>query len=195
VVDLAEIYGIIPDDFNLRPEDFDHQSKIHGVGHVYRVMYHCLNLGLALNLCEDAKLAFIAAYIHDLSRKHDGRCNEHGKWASEKKLPLYSVLLQRYKIDDFKLEQIRTAIYYHSLPEELPKDHFCWTVTSILKDADALDRIRLGENDLNPKYLRFAESIKSIGLARDLYYLSSGKPVIYFSEIISAGNMLDSVQK
>jgi hypothetical protein len=195
VIELTDIYRIEPDDFNLDPDSFDHQSKIHGIGHVYRVMFHCLKLGLTLELLDEARLAFFAAFIHDLSRKHDGRCTEHGKWAAAEKLILFETLFAKYGIDDTSKDHIRAAIINHSLPGELPKDHPSWTVTAILKDADALDRIRLGENDLDPRYLRFSETINRIWLARELYYATSGKSITRFSEIISVGNMVDSVPR
>jgi hypothetical protein len=185
VEDLGQLYGIDPDDFNLVPEDFDHQSSIHGIGHVYRVMYHCLKLGIDLDSIKEARLAFIAAYLHDLSRKHDGRCTQHGKWAAEQKFPLYEPLFLRYTLDEAEKEHIRTAILYHSLPEELLPTHPSWKVTAILKDADALDRIRLGENDLNPRFLRFTETINRIGIAKELYYMSYDKPLTTFSRFIT----------
>ena len=187
MTDLAAIYGIDPEDFNLTPEAFDHQSKLHGIGHVYRVMIHCLELGLSLNFVSEARLAFFAAYIHDLSRKHDGRCMQHGSWAANEKLPLYGALFTRYGIGDKDLEHIRTAIVYHSMQEELPFAHPSWRVTAILKDADALDRIRLGESDLDPGYLRFKETLNRIGFARELYFATYGKPLKGFSEVISLG--------
>jgi HD superfamily phosphodiesterase len=191
VAELAEFYGINPEDFNLLPESFDHQSKIHGIGHVYRVMYHCLRLGLALESSTEARLSFFAAYLHDLSRKHDGRCTEHGRWAAEEKLPLYKALLDHYRISDIEREHIRTAILYHSLPEELPASHASWKITAILKDADALDRIRLGEWDLNPKFLRFEKTHERIDIARKLFYLTHENPFTLFTEMLELGNGIE----
>ncbi len=193
--ELVALYRIDPEDFNLTQDAFDHQSKVHGVGHVYRVMYHCLRLGLLLNKIEEARLAFFAAYLHDLCRKHDGRCIHHGLWAAESKLPLYADLFIQQGASLQDLEMIKTAITWHSEPEELPAEHPSWNVTSLLKDADALDRIRLGENDLDPNYLRFELSKTRIGLAKDLYFASYGKPISRFAEIISEGDKVDSVPK
>ncbi|HSW62825.1 MAG TPA: hypothetical protein VLH56_05910 [Dissulfurispiraceae bacterium] len=41
---------------------------------------------------------------------------------------------------------------------------------AILKDADALDRIRLGEGNLKPEFLRLSVSAELIGYARELYF-------------------------
>jgi hypothetical protein len=185
--DLGTIYRIDPDDFNLVPGDFDHQSKIHGIGHVYRVMFHCLKLGIVLDSVNEARLAFFAAYLHDLCRKHDGICTELGRWAAEQKFPLYQSLFLHYELDDVEKEHIRTAILYHSLPEELPTTHASWKETAILKDADALDRIRLGENDLDPRYLRFKETMDRIGIAKELYYKTYDQPLSTFSRFIEVG--------
>ena len=185
--ELAAVYRIDPDDFNHGPADFDHPSMIHGIGHVYRVMYHCLRLGVILNLQEEARLAFFAAFVHDLSRKHDGRCTEHGEWAENEKLPLYSPLFTRHGVGETEMEHIKFAIVNHSLPDELPVTHPSWKVTAILKDADALDRIRLGEYDLDPRYLRFKETIDRIVVAKELYYETFDQPLTRFSQFLSLG--------
>lgn len=43
----------------------------------------------------------------------------------------------------------------------------------LLKDADGLDRVRLG--DLDPSYLRFPEARDMVGFAEDLYCATNGK--------------------
>ncbi len=190
--EILEFYALDPDDFNLFPEDFDHASSIHGVGHVYRVMYHSLYLGYLLGNRAEARLAFFAAFLHDLSRKHDGRCTEHGEWASDTKLPLYREQFIRLGASSGDIEKIRTAVFYHSLPAELSPESDAWTVTAILKDADALDRIRLGEYNLDTRYLRFAVTKSRVEFARALYYASFSKPFSRFSEMIRAGEKLES---
>ena len=120
---INSLYGLNPDDFDLSPEDFDHPSTIHGIGHVYRVMYHCLRFGQLLGNAPEARLAFFAAFLHDLSRQHDGRCSEHGKWAASDKFPLYKKLFIRLGVTTTDLDRIKTAVHYHSLPAELASDH------------------------------------------------------------------------
>jgi hypothetical protein len=49
-----------------------------------------------------------------------------------------------------------TAVVHHSIPKELDRVHPHWRLTSLLKDADALDRV--GIDDLDPRYLRNPEA-------------------------------------
>jgi hypothetical protein len=63
--------------------------------------------------------------------------------------------------DDYAL--IRTAVVHHSLPNELDGDHPHWRLTSLLKDADGLDRVRLG--DLDPRRLRNPQARSMITFA------------------------------
>ena len=73
-------------EFILKHEYFDHYSSLHGTGHIYRVMYHVLKLGTLLKYPHETKLAFFAAFIHDMSRLHDGKCSKHGQRAADNKL-------------------------------------------------------------------------------------------------------------
>lgn len=41
-------------------------------------------------------------------------------------------------------------------PQEVSREHPHWPLIALLKDADGLDRVRLG--DLDPRYLRYPES-------------------------------------
>ena len=77
-LDFIKSLGINYEDFNLSPNDFDNQSEIHGINHVFRVMFNCLMIGNEIQDKENTRRAFFAAYIHDLARKYDGRCDIHG---------------------------------------------------------------------------------------------------------------------
>jgi hypothetical protein len=171
-------------DFILSPEYFDHHGWLHGKGHVYRVMCHVLRLGEILKMPQETKLAFFAAFIHDLSRQHDGKCRTHGQRAADEKLPKFLQLFKKNKMKEEDIPYIYTAIANHSLPEEIGKDHPHYMVTSLLKDADALDRIRISPNDLKLKYLRFKESFSLIGFAEELYFLTHDKDISSFEEMM-----------
>jgi hypothetical protein len=71
-------------DFILKQEYFAHYGSLHGSNHVYRVMFHVLKLGYLLKNNNETRLAFFAAFIHDMSRLHDGKCSEHGQRAAMK---------------------------------------------------------------------------------------------------------------
>lgn len=131
-------------------------------------MTYIMLLDELLSFPQESLSAFCAAYIHDLSREHDGYCTQHGAWSAEKKLPVYTPFFQSLGLNEGHLEVIRVAVTKHSEPDELDPDHPAYLVTAMLKDADALDRIRLGANRLDVSYLRFRESHLLLPLARKL---------------------------
>jgi hypothetical protein len=119
------------------------------------------------------KTALCAAFIHDQARQHDELCFLHGTWAVKEKLPLYVEKFKKYGLTDEDIEALKTAVTYHSLPNELEKDHPHYLITAILKDADALDRIRLtlrGSKGLDPRYLRLSHSKDFIEDAEELFF-------------------------
>lgn len=169
-------------DFTLTNDNFEHKTTLHGVLHTYRVMFHTLQLcnvyaigplGNQTEMTESIrKTVLCAAFLHDQARVHDNKCFYHGTWAVRDKLPLYLKIFEHYGLSSEDIEALKTAVTYHSLPNELPKDHPHYLITALLKDADALDRIRLvryGEGGLDEKYLRWSHSKDFIETAEKLY--------------------------
>lgn len=150
------------------PDAFVHWSTLHGVAHVARVIIHSFLLVDVLGLHEESTSAWAAAYVHDIGRTHDGRCNRHGAYALKRLGELAHVrdLLIKGGVADNDWEVISVTVEEHCR-EDLPKNHPYWLQTAILKDADGLDRVRLG--DLNAELLRFSESRELIPFARKLY--------------------------
>ena len=165
-----EIQGILdriqidPNDFNLRKSHFDHQSSLHGIAHTYRVMINTLLISDRLGDKKAGLLAFCSAFIHDMARKHDGRCSKHGPDSAAFKLPAFSDLFSGYGVTPLEMDFIREAVIQHSYRERLTKDDDGYFVMAILKDADALDRCRLG--DLDPYFLRLKPSHDLIARAK-----------------------------
>ncbi len=170
--------------FTLKKEYFDHQSKLHGIKHTYRVMCNCLYLGDKLKNIRETKLAFYAAFIHDMARKDDGYCIEHGLWAAKQKLPQFRDLFFSIGLQEKDLQEIKMAVINHSEKLDIPQNNPFYKTTAILKDADALDRIRIAENNLNVDYLRFKESIQLIPFAKELYYRVEDAEIHNFYEIL-----------
>jgi len=166
---IAKTYNLNPNDFLLKETDFDFQSSVHGANHIYRVMVHTLLIGINEKLIKEAKLAFYAAYIHDLSRKDDGKCRKHGEESAKEKLPLFTEFFMSHGVSKNELSSIATAITFHSRAYEIPKDHCDYIYTAILKDADALDRVRLGDGELDENHLRLPKSKELILFANYLY--------------------------
>ncbi len=138
-------------------------SQVHGIEHTSRVTFLATVLTKLDNLDEHTqKLILTSAILHDIGRKNDKETKEHGVEGKEKVEQeglLADFTKNERKIIEFVVEQ-------HSLSREenekaLKKIPF-WqrdkysTVLSYLKDADALDRVRIANKNaqLDPSRLR-----------------------------------------
>jgi len=145
---------------------FKYTSPIHGPSHVNRVIY------LAMMLCRQHGHGLVmpevwaAAYLHDLARLDDEPDDMHGHRAVAEYLHQYEDLFIRAGVRD--MQAVAFAVAYHCTPlEATPVGGKADLVLRILKDADALDRVRIG--DLNPKMLRLEYSAGLIKRARALF--------------------------
>ena len=156
------------------PSLFTHRSTLHGQSHVSRVMVHAFRLIAATGWTEEAPRLWAAVYLHDIARTHDGVCFRHGGDAMKKfeSLPDVRSLFTRGGVQEDDYPPIHTAVVHHSLPKELDRTHPHWRLTSLLKDADGLDRVRLG--DLNPNYLRNPEALEMMDFAAALFLETNG---------------------
>ena len=177
--------------FQLKQEFFDNKSSLHGINHTYRVMCLVLYIGNAANLKRDIQLALCAAFIHDFARKHDGYCDQHGQWAAQNKLPEFIPVFKTMGIKKDEVKIIGIAIKNHSEQEELATDHFAYKATALLKDADALDRVRLNENNLDKRFLRFPESIRLVTFAKQLYFDTRNIKISSFVEILKIAELIN----
>ena len=157
------------------PELFTHASTLHGQAHVSRVMVHAFRLIAATGWTEEAPRLWAAVYLHDLARTHDGLCHRHGADAVTKleTLPRVRDLFAQGGVGEGDYDVIRTAVVHHCLPRELERAHPHWRLTSLLKDADGLDRVRLG--DLDARYLRNPEAREMIDFAESLFAETDGR--------------------
>lgn len=156
------------------PALFSHRSTLHGQSHVSRVMVHAFRLIAATGWPEEAPRLWAAVYLHDLARTHDGVCYRHGGDAMTKfeSLPQVRELFARGGVQESDHPIIHSAVVHHSLPRELDRNHRHWRLTSLLKDADGLDRVRLG--DLDPRYLRNPEAHEMVDFAETLFAQPNG---------------------
>jgi len=156
------------------PDLFWHPSSLHGQAHVSRVMVHATRLVDATGQHALAPRLWAAVFLHDLARRHDGVCHRHGGDAAAR-LRAEPALQQRLAEAGLTMADypaIEAAVTAHSAPGEMSRDHAHWPLTALLKDADGLDRVRLG--DLDPRYLRHAESKAMIGFAQELFDATDG---------------------
>lgn len=170
----------VPDRWFRRPD-----SRLHGPGHTRRVHVHAQRLLERLGWDPaDSQLVLHAALWHDIGRAGDGVEPEHGSRSAERadELGLTATL------DPDDAAVVRFAILRHSLRDRgaaelaaelatsadrarrLAQPERALRVLWLLKDADALDRVRLGFGErANPRRLRHAESIDLIPFASSLY--------------------------
>jgi hypothetical protein len=125
-------------------------------------MIGCALLAERLQKPRIGLLAFCGAYIHDLARKSDGREAEHGLNAVKYKFPRFEALWRKYNLSRREREWICEAVKQHSTREWMQSDDAGYDVMAILKDADALDRCRIG--DLDPSMLRYQASNELISV-------------------------------
>jgi hypothetical protein len=156
------------------PQQFLRHSAVHGQPHVGRVMVHAFLLLELTGLREHAHRLWAAVFLHDLARTHDGVCERHGADAAAllDSRPNLLAHLARGGVEAADHEAIRFAVTWHSRWTEPPASsaHLC--LTALLKDADGLDRVRIG--DLDPARLRLQQSQTLVPFARRLYEETGG---------------------
>lgn len=86
---------------------------------------------------------------------------------------------------------IEAAVTAHSAPKEVSREHPHWPLIALLKDADGLDRVRLG--DLDPRYLRHPEARGMVPFAQALFDATDGvipTGLAHFPELLAVANGL-----
>ncbi len=157
----------------LRPNGHDASGTIHGTGHTRRVTAHAVALAERLGVEPWQREAVLrAALWHDIGRTFDGRDHLHGAKSAGKVvgLGLHQGLEPRV------VEAALHAVTFHSTDdrhgeetaEYLDDPESGFLVFRILKDADALDRVRFGPRGLDERQLRLAPSRALVRAAWEL---------------------------
>ncbi len=163
----------------LRPNGHDASRTIHGVRHTLRVWVHAMELASVLGIEPWQREALqYAAMWHDIGRTHDGADYYHGAKSAGRVAGMGLHLSP--EVDPFVLEAALFAVTHHCGSEShaelaaawLPEPDGGWDVFRVLKDADALDRVRLGRWDLDPSQLRFDASHARIERAWEMWEAS-----------------------
>lgn len=167
---------------------FRHDSRLHGVAHTQRVHIHTQRLAEMLGWADDdARLALRAALLHDIGRWHDGVDPWHGASSATRAEQCGLVADLRQAESDVVL----FAVKYHSRSdkravasldewsvqrgdegdeEDRPDPYRALRVLWLLKDADALDRVRLPFNEgADPNMLRHPEAVGLLPFAEELF--------------------------
>lgn len=150
-----------------------YKSPVHGSGHINRVML----MAALIAWQEQVTEAFLQQYLlacsyHDVGRYFDGLDLEHGSRSAE-------------KLEDLTgchgeiLLELKAAVAAHSQPDHLMEDMIALyspanlektrRLACLLKDADNLDRVRLG--DLKPEFLRHDSAKALVGFSARLLAL------------------------
>ena len=183
------------------PEHFRHRSTVHGQAHVARVMVHALRLIEATGWEHEASRLWAAVYLHDLERTRDGHCTRHGaaaveRWEAQEPLQVH---LLSGGITEADYRAIAHAVDVHCRVEEdePSRDHPDWPLVALLKDANALDRVRLG--DLDPSRLRLPQSRQMVEFAQLLFDVTNGDIPLgaeHFAELtVAADEILNGVAR
>jgi putative nucleotidyltransferase with HDIG domain len=170
------------------PEEwFARDSSLHGVFHTQRVHIHAQRLTRELGWAElDAQLALKAALWHDIGRTNDGEDDGHGAQSAARAAQLG--LTEALAPAD--AGAVLFAVFFHCLPDDRAKDEALrWheergersagrlpdpqqalRILWLLKDADALDRVRLGPWEAaDPRQFRHPGSAAHLRFAAALF--------------------------
>ena len=176
IIETVKNNAVFQDVMSNIKEEFFINDSIHGISHNERVALLSCYIGIQEGLdTEELKLVLEAAKYHDIGRGYEGN---HGKYST--------IIIDRNKeyifpdLNDNEINIIKALCHGHSVDdsryEEIAKmyniiniDQFK-KLLNIVKDADALDRVRLPRfGKLDEKYLRTETAHEMIELAENLY--------------------------
>lgn len=158
-----------------------YKSFGHGINHNEKVLFYTYYLGIQYQLDETSfQILLDAAKYHDIGRENDLLDPNHGKRSA---LMVDKVVNSPIYEKEENLNMLRGIIELHSLNDKMAakiikkyhiQDEQLFSILfSILKDADALDRVRLSYGKhrfsaLNPSYLRMPISKTLIQVSHEL---------------------------
>ena len=175
----SEYYELLTDAYRELRTDTLYSSHLHGVGHIERVIL----LGALIARNEgfsrhDAMLLLRCCAYHDLGREDDGEDPGHGERSAKKLASAYFDFARR-DLTAADLPILYAAVAAHSMSDKRrgetglrygvsDGDRARYEeIAACLKDADNLDRVRLG--DLDPSHLRHEGSLALVPFAEELY--------------------------
>lgn len=170
-------YPLLCEAYDRLDHDALYHSRVHGSGHIHRVMLFAGLLAWREGLGdEDTRQLLRAASYHDVGRTFDGYDLDHGARSAERLAELtgqtgealceLKAAVTAHSRPDAQLEDIVRSFHPADLPHALE-------LAKLLKDADNLDRVRLG--DLKPRFLRHESARALVPFAYRLFALDQGK--------------------
>lgn len=169
IAQLGDVYEEAASAIDAYPGSEHFHTSLHGAAHSKRVLLFALLIADAMELPEDDKRTLaMAAVYHDTQRHDDWLDVGHGARAADAYL----------EDNDKGSEQdrlIAEIMHHHDLDDEIGEarieSEFGGRGVSLLrifKDADGLDRFRLGPDALDGRFLRTREAKELIELSRHL---------------------------
>lgn len=150
-------------------------SCVHGMDHYERVLFHALTVGHDIFGADENALEALAqaAVWHDSRRQDEYLDTGHGARAAV----YYTDYCREHPEIKFH-EEVPYLMRYHDLDDTVGVDAIkkrfgvdaprVLKMYEVFKDADALDRWRLGSRGLDPKYLRTPSARQKVDEAREL---------------------------
>lgn len=162
-----------------RVEFWHHASLFHTKSHCARVLRFALMIAAQMGLSPaESELLAAASVFHDSRRLGDGYDTGHGQRAAD-----YYRAFCEENGQPFDL-LCYNVIFWHDRHDEdgiaaiemrLPERKNGVLLYQIFKDADALDRFRLGPDGLDTRYLRTKEALQLVDYARALWASEQAK--------------------
>lgn len=160
----------------IRTQWFFQPYGIHGIAHTRRVLFLTLLIAYNESISDtDTELLCYAAMLHDVGRTNDYYDLAHGmkSWQKIEKLQL----LKKIFFEE-KRELLKVLIVFHAINDDIglkkiqeskliQNKDLAICLFRIFKDADNLDRVRLG--DFNKEFLRTNSSMSLVSIAEELY--------------------------
>ena len=180
-----EVIGDVDQEFIRNNIDSIYRSGLysdfsgHDVSHIERVAVLSSIIAKKIGLSEDVRqLAILAAIYHDSGRITEGH-EKHGDYSaaifrsmmgnslSKEDVNLVCAAIDLHDEEKEDIETISQMMIRYRVKDRIKLT----ALMSVLKDADALDRVRFlnSKSGLDTKYLRFEESKKLIRFATELY--------------------------
>ena len=185
--DCSEIISIL----DSIKEEYLYPNDFHGLYHSQKVCFFAYLIGRAYGLNdEDLKILTDAAIYHDIGRRDDSEGDELHGYASALKIDkiikyenpvntyYLKAIMDAHSLNDSKIMEVYDNWRYEKnsddeslgrKTENFDLERFM-ILSDILKDADALDRLRFSSGDvmLNESYLRCEFSKKLIKLSKEV---------------------------
>ena len=176
IIEIVRNNTVFQDVMSDIKEEFFIDDSIHGISHNERVALLACYIGIQEGLNdEELRLVLETAKYHDIGRGFEGN---HGQYSTniidrnkeyifpnlnDDEINIIKALCHGHSVDDKRYEEI-AELYGIKNIEKFKR------LLDIVKDADALDRVRLPRfGQLDEKYLRTETSKRIIDFSRELF--------------------------